>query len=410
MTKTATLNLEPFANNFSENHEFIRDVHDLPSTNANGRHELEDNTAYYFADIVFSNHPLELGSNSPLIGMFGSISGFVNQAGGTAIYGNGAPYFQRDMLIDAPGGQMFDLTATNSEEMLVLDSSFADPINLGNVGNLGTIDGFRVPTFKGCNFEDFDAGLTFDGNPDKIFVSECPLRSVSASNVTIFTLSGTSSAQIVDFVGNYIKFVQSDTEVWRVESGGEPSEVFQYRGNTHDTSVTKSNILTGANAGLDVEPFWVTQSYPLQASGVTGEMHDDNNVTPASVTISTTDTWTDVDIASVLGTDNRVVKESEGHMEYVGSKDFVANVATNVSFYGANGDIYRWGVGLNGNDPEPQHTSIVEARGKNANISVPVNAVFGNLTTNDVLHMKVKNESATNDLTISGYTFTVSGN
>jgi hypothetical protein len=380
--------------------QIINEAGDLPDPNDAGEIVLQDETAYQLNDFVMTPHPVVLGTRTPLIGTHGSMAGLINTDGGTALKGTDAGLFLRSMYLHSPGGTIFDLSADQSTEMLCESVSMSDAAGLGSISDLGTIDGFRAPSFKGCNFEDFDAGLTFDGDADKLFFSNSPMRTVTASNVTIFTLKGSANIQIVDFANNYVKDVQSDTEVWRVESGGEPSEVFQYRGTTHDTSVTKSNVLTGPNASTKVEPFWVSDSYPIRDSGVTGEMHNDGE---ASVTINSQDTFTKVDIASTIDQKERVEKVADGVMEYVGAKDVNGKVHVNLSFYGANGDIYVFGLEKNGT-VDTAHQQSVEAAGQNANVTVPVNAIQ-ELATNDQVALVVKNESATNDPTISSYTF-----
>lgn len=237
---------------------------DLPAV-SNGRHQLEDATAYKFNGFVTSTAGLELASTSPLIGTHGGIDGFIHTGGATAIYGRDANYLSRDMYVHAPGGTVYDLEATQSEEMLVESISISDAAGLGNISNLGTVDGFRVPSWKGCNFEDFDAGLTFTGSPDKVFIEGCPLRGVTASSVTILEFDSNFTTDIVDLPNNYVKGVQSDTEVINVDASATINRIFQYTGTTHDSTVTESNILTGA-AGSDVVGYRVKNSFPISDS------------------------------------------------------------------------------------------------------------------------------------------------
>lgn len=381
--------------------ERIRTSDQLPSPSG-GTHTLEDMTAYYFDGFVTSDAALELGDQSPLVATHGGLGGFIYTGGsGAAIRGTDVPFFARDATFGAPNATMFDLSADATTEMLVESCSFSDAAGLGRINSLGTIDGYRVPTFKGCNFEEFDGSLTFDGSPEKIFIADSPFRDVDDSNVTCLTLAGSSSCQIVVFVGNYVKDVQSDTQVWNIESGGEPSEVFQYLDNTHDTSVTKSNVITGPNASKDVEPFIVTGSYPLANTSIIGEMHNDGS---SAVTIGTQDTYTLIDATATQGTAKRFEKAVDGRMKYTGVKDLISESTLNLSFYGANGDIYTFGIAKNGT-VEAQHSSTVEARGANANVTITVNAVL-ELAENDELSIQVKNESGTNDPTILSYSFT----
>jgi hypothetical protein len=379
--------------------QIITQQSDLPGP-TNGTHTLADNTAYIFSGFVDSPYGLELGNASVLMGRHGGIDGFIHTGGNTALTGTDAGFFARDMTFMAPGGTMFNLSADQTTEMLVESVSFSDAAGIGQISSLGDITGYRVPSFKGCNFEDFADGLTFHGDADKVFISNSPFRTVTASGVDMLTLAGGSSIQIVDFSNNYVKDVQSDTVVWKVESGGEPSEVFQYRGNTHDTSITISNILTGPNADKDKEPFFISESYPLGNTAIIGETHNDSGGT---VTISTQDTFTPINIPSTADTTLRFSQVADGKLQYEGSKQVIAEANLTASFYGANGDIYTFGVAFNGNI-EPQHVGTVAGGGPNKNKTVVARGVFP-LTHNDTVSIEVKNESNTSDPTIQHYAF-----
>jgi hypothetical protein len=384
----------------------VTETNDLPSP-SNGTHTLEDSTVYHFAGFVTSDAGLEMGNVTPIRGSHASTDGFIHTGGSDAIVSNGEPYFQDSMTVHAPGGTIYNLSADNTTEMMVKDSAFSDAAGLGNIADLGVIDGFRVPSWVKCNFEDFDAGLVFDGTPDKIFIEASPIRGITASGVTVFTLAGTSSVAIVDFVNNYVKDVQSDTELWRVEDGGEPSEVFQYRGTTHDTSITKDNMLVGPNTSPTVEPYWVSDSYPLRDSSVVGELALDAGQTH-TVTIDSVDTWYEVGGQTVTGNESeRVSQVGNGTIEYVGSRDVNVHITVSASFSGGNGDLYQIALAKNGT-VEDTSTMEFTASGTNSPISASISAIE-DLDPNDEVSIQVKNTSTTNDATFEAYTITFLG-
>lgn len=387
----------------TENVTHISTVNDLP-TPENGTITL-DNRVYKFDGFVTVPYTIDISNSPVFVGAHGSQDGYIHTGGTTALTGTNGGFFARDMYFHSPGATMFDLTADNTTEMLVESCAFSDAAGIADIASLGLIDGYRVPTFKGCNFEDFDAGLTFDGNPDKVFVWGSPLRKITASNVTIFTLAGTSNAQIVDFADNYVKDVQSDTEVWRVESGGEPSEVFQYRGTVHDTSVTKTNILVGPNTGPRVEPYWVSSSYPLQESAVAGELSLDAET---ETTIGSQNTWVQVGGMTTLGNETeRMSQPSAGVLQYDGSKDSNLHITIAASLYGANGAIYRIALAKNGT-VEPASTMSIQTGGQNANVSVSTSSIE-DLTPGDTISMQVQNTTGVENVTFSAYTLNAFG-
>ena len=382
----------------------VSDESDLPEVE-NGTHTLEGSTAYHFVGFPQLENPIELGFLSPLLSTHGGLGGFIYTGGtGAAIQGTDVPVFMRNMSVSAPGADLFDLSASNDQDWLIESCLFGDFASIGNFASLGRIEGYEVPTFINCSIQEFDGGLTFDSTSDKIFLTGCPVRGVTASGVDIFTLKGTASVEIVEMVDCYVKKLQSDTRVWHIEDGAEPSEVFQYRGNTHDPTVTKDNVITGPNASKDVEPFWVKSSHPLRPSAVIGDLVNDNQGT---VTIDTQDTYIGVNIPSTLKTDNRISKVSDGVIQYDGVKDAILTLSFNVSFFGGNGDRYTFAIAKNGTVQQSQ-TSSVEARGQNANITVSVSGV-SDLTTGDQLSLQVKNVDGTTDVDILGYSFNLMG-
>lgn len=376
---------------------YVTSSDDLPAA-TNGTHTL-DNHVYLFNGFVTSQYGLDISNSPVLAGRHASADGFIHTGGQTALVGTNGGYFQTKLYVHAPGGTIYNLSGDQTTEMLVTDSAFSDAAGIANIASLGTIDGFRVPTWKNCNFEDFDGGLVFDGTPDKIFVAQSPFRNVTASGVDILTLAGTSDVSLVDFTDNYIKSVQSDTVVWRVESGAEPSEVFQYRGTLHDTSFARGNAIVGPNASPSVEPFWVSQSHPVRDSSVTGELF---LTAEKTVTISTQDQWYEVNGSTQSGNEaERTQQANNGTVEYLGEKDVNVQVTVSTSFTGANGDTYEIAISKNGT-VELASTMEVEAGGQNSPVN-PSTGAIEDLQTGDTISLKVRNRDGTNDATFRAY-------
>lgn len=376
---------------------YVTSRDDLPAA-TNGSHTLE-NKVYLFNGFVTSPYALDISNSPVLAGRHASTDGFIHTGGQTAIIGSGGGYFQTKLYVHAPGGTLYDISGDQSTEMLVTDSAFSDAAGIANLANLGVVTGFRVPTWKNCNFEDFNAGLVFDGTPDKIFIAQTPFRNISASGVDILTLAGTSDVALVDFTDNYIKDVQADTRVWHIEAGAEPSEVFQYRGTLHDTSFSRGNAITGPNASPSVEPFWVSESHPVRDSSVTGELFLTADKT---VTINAIDDWYEVNGTTQLGNEaERTQQLNDGTIEYLGEKDVNVQVTVSTSFTGANGDIYEIAISKNGT-VEPASTMEVEAGGQNAPVN-PSTSAIEDLQTGDTISLQVRNREGTSDAEFRAY-------
>lgn len=377
---------------------------DLPEPNGSGERVLEDGKAYIFHEIVAAPQTLVYGSSTGLFGVHGSQSGFIHTGGSAALRATGQNTFAMDMLFGAPAGTIFDIDNAVTDEFQFERCSFADPIGMGNIASLGTIDGSRVPAFKGCNFENFDGGITFDGDIDKIFFEGCPFRTVDSAGVTCITLAGTSDIDIVDMSNNYVKGVQSDTEVVRAESGGSPNVVFQYRGTTHDTSVTESNILVG-EAGSGVVGYRVTDSYPIRNSSVIGEVSLD---TPTTITISASDTYNAIGGTTTLGNESeRVSESSAGVLQYDGKVDTNVQIMASLSIEGTNGDTVVGSIFKNGSE-EPNSRSEITVSGGGAPQTMAISGVE-DLSTGETIEVQLKNQNAANDITVNQYNISFLG-
>lgn len=382
------------------NIEYVTKASDLPYP-AGGTHTLDSSTVYYVAGFVTITDPIELGSLSPIVGSHGGTDGLIYTGGGTMLQGTDAEFFARDLLFSAPGGTLFDIGANQSTEMLVESCSFADPAAMGNMTSLGTVDGYRVPTWKGCNFEDFDGGLTFDGSPDKIAFFDSPFRSVDASGVTILTFAGTLDTDIVQIKGCYVKSVQSDTVVVDVESGALPSETFQYLDTTHDTTVTKSNILTGV-VGVETVGSRVTSSFPLKDSDV-GASLDYDGAGATTVTGSGAGA-TQVTASSSTTNAERFTQQSDGILEYLGRKDSSVLIVANATVSGSNTE-FVVGMAKNGL-PAAGRTEVT---GFTPNSSSPetVSTVGKfDLTNGDTVSLALENTGGSTDLDVEAYSIT----
>lgn len=377
---------------------------DLPAASG-GVRTLEDGEVYLFTDYVTDSATLRMGDPSPLIGWHGGAAGYIHTGGSAAVKTDGEPFLMRDMYLHAPGGTAFDLTAPDTVDMLVESHSTSNAAGIANVSSLGTIDGYRVPSFKGCNFEEFGSGLEFDGSPDKIFISECPVRNVDGSGVKLFTLKSTCSVEAIDFVDNYVKNVQSDTEVLHVEAGGEPSDVLQYRGTLHDTTVTlPSNAVTGAldTASVGVR---VSDSYPLTDWAINGDLDLDGAVTISSPTSPTEVAGSNLGgETTTLSAARRTSKPVEGRVQYDAKDTAITRVFLIISLTASQTTASVF-IGKNGDDIE-RSQSLVETQGSGQPVTVPATTNL-ELTTGDYISAYVRNDDGSGDIEVETLALTL---
>jgi hypothetical protein len=369
--------------------KIINSVGDLPEADDNGEIHLTDDRAYAFHDFIMSSDTLVLGDRTPILGTHGSMAGFIHTDGGTAIKATDDPVFLRNLYIHALGGTAFDFSADDTTEILVESVSLSDAAALGNMSDIGTVDGYRVPSFKGCNFEDFDSGFTFTGTSKKIFFSECPFRGVTADSVTVLEFDADCDTDIVDITDCYMKGLQSDTKV--VDVAGTINEIFQYRGTTHNSGVTKDNILNGS-VGTEAVGTRVSDCFPLGDSDVSGSVSLDSSTTVTDSGSSATE----IGGTTTLRNAERTDSPNAGELRYIGKDDRTADVTAVVSVSGSNTE-FQIAIALNGTVQ-----SRTTAKGFLPNNSNAVTVTTGgnfDLTENDVLTATVENTGGNTDLT-----------
>lgn len=383
--------------------QVVRSADDLPDASG-GERVLEDGKGYLFADFIADPAVLRLPDDgtAPIFGWHGSTCGYIHTGGDVAVRGRGASFMMRDMYLHAPGGDVVDLQGDQTTEMLVESHSSSDAAGLGDAASLGTIDGMRVPTFKGCNFEDYNGGMEFDGTPDKIFLSECPLRSPGPS-VQTFKLLSTCDVDIVDIAGCYGKDWQADTEFFHTEAGGEPSDVLQVRGTTFDGSVNVDNIITGAlnesSVGVSVVSCW-----PLADSQPGASMSQEQG-TDATVSFTAQDPGDGSEAMKIGGSTtafdavtDRFTHTSPNTLTYIGKRRHKDKATATVSVSGSNTTIAVYfaknGTVLNRSAVRVTTASAGQPR------AVTVASRL-DLSTGDDIEIYIANEGGTGDIEVT---------
>lgn len=393
---------------FGDNVVVVSEVTDLPSASG-GIIQLVDNHVYLFDDMILTNNSIELGNMTPIVGLHGGSSGFIYTGGGTALISNGNPVFMDKISIDAPAGTVFDLDGVDATtETLITDCSFANFSGMGEIASLGTIANFRVPSFKGCNFEGFQQGLTFTGSPDKVYIFGSPIRNITQAGVTCFTFDSNFTADIVDIPLNYVKDMQSDTQIFYVDPSATINDVFKYEGNTHDSTVNLDNILTGA-ASKDAVGYRVANSYPLSDSAIIGNYSLDATATTTINTQATDED--DADAYEVVqGSTSSIINirfthdNSTNSMTYIGKRDIVNQLQANLTLGTGDSDtvVVAWfknGNIVEGSQIQVRLDGVFEIAGVDK--STACIGVCPFCETGDVYDVRVANLTSTTDIEIT---------
>lgn len=370
----------------------VTGAEDLPDAVDGVRTLDSSKKGYWFMDIVAD--PATLDPNGvPLVGFHGSAGGYIHTGGDVAFQTNGTGFYADNFFGHAPGGQLFDLQADNTTRFLVTDTAFFDPVGLGDIADLGVIDGYKVVSFKSVNFENFAQGLTLAGDTDKTFFETCPIREVSGSNATFLTTDATYNSEILKLVGCYVKNVQTDTTIVDVTASGLPNNYLKYINVDHDTTITKSQLFEGFSRE-DVGVV-IRDSFPIADSVVGGDLSLDAQTTVtgsgSGPTELTQGTWT-------LNLGDKTSQASPGKLQYDAKSDRDVGISARVTVVGANTNFSLW-VAKNGTRiPRSRVDDSTSGSSKPTTVNYGVQIEQASSDTPDTFSLVLENTGGTADL------------
>ncbi|MGJ8667056.1 MAG: cell wall anchor protein [Patiriisocius sp.] len=146
-----------------DNYKLIKNVSDLADELTVGggtEYLLDENTLYEINGSITLAHPINLNNGY----LFGKDSGedILTISGNTMFEGTKGGTIRR-LTLRAPGGSVFNLNASNTED-LVLKDAFIDGAN-----SVGLISGFGLVFFRSVIFTNNDDGIEFS-NIDDLFM------------------------------------------------------------------------------------------------------------------------------------------------------------------------------------------------------------------------------------------------
>lgn len=260
--------------------QVVRSESDFPDPN-NGVITLDPETYYELNGLVTTSNTIEFSQNSFLAGKNWSNDGLVYTGTGDAITnGTNVNVNMRFMVITCPnGGTALNLSADTTTEM------FLELMAISDVGSIGTVDGFRVPTFNKVACEGYGDGVTFTGSSQKVFISQNVYRNPSSQTSSIL-FDGSINTEIVDLNGTYFKGHDStSSNAIELEAGASINNFGIIRGNAFDADTSNQTV------GFDSSTVgWAfSANTPVPNSSVRAQISFTGNTT--ETTINTQDEW-----------------------------------------------------------------------------------------------------------------------
>lgn len=336
--------------------------------------------------------------------------------GGTGIYGQNWPtdqlnytgsgtlfttngdteVFLKQLVVLASTGTVYDVSGTNTDRFICQDTAHV------MCDDLGTIDGFRVPGFKLCDFTNFTSGIRYTGNPEKIYITTTPFRQASGA-------SGTDSA--IYFDPNFqTEFIQIDNSFFKQFNNNSDALNFDPNATLDEFGIVKGCIFDDSvqNFTLNFDEttvgwdFIANNGIPTSKEQIQISMTDNATAT----TISSTNTYTKIEGTSSADFQQRFNSPSDNEVQYDGIRPETLRVIVDMTTNASSNDTYVFALFKNDSLVDTSERKIDVGQRSNTINNVSINTYI-DFNTDDNLDVRVKNEDSTSNITVEQMTLTV---
>ena len=373
-----------------DNVVIVKSAADLPAA-VSGVRQLADNTLYQFNGTVTLTDTLALGTNSMLGAQHLGNDVLVYTGTGTAITGTNKNFFVEKLTIVAPNGTALNLSGTTSTEMIL------DLVSFVGCATIGTISGFRVPTFLNCNFDQIANGLTFTGTSEKVFFDGCPFRGGS-SGTTSLTFDADFETEILDIQSCYWKTANSAHTAINWNAGAVLNDYALLQGNSF---VGMTTPLVGI--GPATANFSFVNNTPTRDSRRIGSVSLVDNTTATTLTQNT---WTKIAGTTSSGALERFTSPESNRLTYSDKRGNAQGiVVATLSVLGSvNNQIVEVALYKNGTIASPVMRALLTGTVRAE--AMALNAII-DFNENDYVEVWCRCTSGSNNLTVEHMQLTV---
>lgn len=373
-------------NDHRDNTVVVKSASDFPPP-SNGVITLEQDTGYVVDGTIDISNTLELQQGCGLYGNNWPTDEINYTGSGDIIKSSGVDFMMRDLVIKGASGTLFNVDGGSEDRFLAQSCAFV------MIDNLGTIDGFKVPGFKLCDFTNYNEGLTMTGNPNKVFWTTTPMREVSNTTSLLFDANFTA-----DFVQlESIFFKSHDNNADAIEFNGTLNDIGIVGGCIFDDTVQNRTV------GFDETTVnWVfSDNSGIQDSTVRGQYSKDS---PSTTTInsqasSKTDesAYEKVEGATTAGPGLERLTHSDNKFTYTGESDITISIHTSLSISGVNDTV---AVAIFKNQSLLSSSSVRVTGQGSGSVSKDTFATV-DVVTNDELEIFIANLDSTSNITVN---------
>lgn len=329
------------------NYKLIKSAADLSVELAAGggaKYLLSANTLYEVNGTITLAQPIDL-NNAYLIGLDTNEDVLV-KTGGTMFVGNTGGSI-RNLTLIAPGGTIFNLTGTNTENFIFRDSVVA------NSGSVGTVSGFGIAFFSIIQFTGNTTGITYN-NIKQLLINSLGWLPTNSGTYESFT--GT-----FDFIQKQGGFSELDGATIGIDVSSNPSVG---RGIITGTSFSGTSAqyvnkyTVGSYPGYSFTNAWTVNCPGISVESdqvATGNIYYNGAITTGFVQTITNNT--PLNLAGNTNSNSttavnllRVSSPQNNRITYLGQKTrtFQINAALSIRGNSGTGDYYAFFIRKNG--------------------------------------------------------------
>ncbi len=367
------------------NFKLVKSVADLSDELTNGggtTYLLDENTLYQINGTINLAYPIDL-NNAVVLGL-DTYEDVLVKAGGAMFSGTKGGLI-KNLTLAAPGGSVFSLNGTTSDNLLLRDAVIA------NSNAVGSISGFNMVFISVVQFANNTTGVTFT-DITELLMSNTAWQSNNSGVYETYTGS-------FDFIQKQGGFMALDGSAVGIDVSSNPTVSDAVLSGVSFSGTSTQYVdgyTTGAYAGYNFNNSWNVNcpGIPVESDEVSGgNIYYDGTITTGFV-----QTITNNSALNLSGNSNsnsttlvnalRTMSTQDNRITYTGKKTrtFQVNAALSIRGNSGVGDYYAFFIRKNGTDTLTETNTLMRV---NNTSDISSNAISGTveLAPNDYIEI-----------------------
>jgi len=367
------------------NHKLIKSVTDLSDELTNGggtEYLLDENTFYEINGIINLAYPINL--NNAFVSGMDTYEDVLVKTGGT-MFSSTKGGVIKNVTLSAPGGTVFALNGTTSENLIVRDAVIA------NSNAVGTISGFKMVFFSIVQFLNNSDGLTYTDITD-LLISNTGWQ--SSNSGTYETYTGT-----FEFIQKQGGFMVLNGAASGIDVSSNPTVLNAVLSDVSFSGASTQYVdgyTVGSYTGYNFNNAWNVNcpGIPVESDEVSGgNIYYDGTITTGFVQTITNNSPLNLSgngnsNTTTLVNDLRTMSTQDNRITYTGkeTRTFQVNAALSIRGNSGVGDFYAFFIRKNGSNTLTETNTLMRV---NNTSDISSNSISGTveLAPNDYIEI-----------------------